>query len=103
MLAIGDRLRGLIIALLALLLAFLPGMPSAPIAPTWLLIGAGLALQLGLFVLRRFVQQQERAHGIAGAWSPTVVHVGALLADGLTVLLVAIAMFQGMLNSATLV
>ena len=98
---IGDRFRGLVITLLSVTLAFLPGMPNAPIAPTGLLLGAGLALQLGLLVLRRWVQRQERAHGTVGAWSPTVVHLGALLGDGLTVLLVAIAVFQGMLIRAT--
>ena len=94
---IGDSLRGLVIAVLAVLLAVVPGVPNAPVAPMPLLLGAGLALQLGLFALRRFVLAQERAHGVDGAWSPTVNQVGALLADGLTVLLVAIALFQGML------
>jgi hypothetical protein len=98
---IGDRFRGLVIGLLALVLALLPDLPHAPIAPTWMLIGAGLAVQLGLFALRRWVQRQERAQGIDGAWLPTLNHLGALLADGLTVLLVAIAVFQGMLVRAT--
>jgi len=98
---IADALRGFVIAALALVLAFLPGVPNAPIAPTWLLIGAGLALQTGLFVLRRVVRQQEQSHGVDGAWLPTLNHVGALLGDGLTVLLVAIAVFQGMLVRAT--
>lgn len=98
---IGDRFRGLVIGLLALVLALLPDLPKAPIAPTWMLIGAGLAVQLGLFGLRRRVQRQERAQGIDGAWLPTLNHLGALLADGLTVLLVAIAVFQGMLVRAT--
>lgn len=98
---IGDRFRGLVIGLLALGLALLPGLPHAPIAPTWMLIGGGLAVQLGLFTLRRRVQRQERAQGIDGAWLPTLNHLGALLADGLTVLLVAVAVFQGMLVRAT--
>ena len=98
---IGDRFRGLVIGLLALLPALLPGLPNAPIAPVWMLVGAGLALQLGLFALRRSVQRQERAQGVDGAWLPTLNHVGALVADGLTVLLVAVAVFQGMLIRAT--
>lgn len=95
---IGDALRGLVIAALALLLAFLPGVPNAPVAPAPVLIGVGLALQLALLALRWFVRWQEQAHGVDGAWSPSVVHLGALLGDGLTVLLVALAMFQGMIN-----
>lgn len=98
---IGDRFRGLVIGLLALGLALLPGLPNAPIAPPWILVGAGLALQLGLFALRRQVQRQEQAQGVEGAWLPTLNHVGALLGDGLTVLLVAVAVFQGMLVRAT--
>ncbi|HWT16464.1 MAG TPA: hypothetical protein VN581_11820 [Patescibacteria group bacterium] len=96
----GDTARGLTIALLAVLLAVLPGVPNAPIAPMPLLLGVGLTLQLGLSGLRWWVRRQERAHGIDGAWSPTMVHIGTLLTDGLTVLLVAIAVFQGMLDRA---
>jgi hypothetical protein len=92
---IGDRFRGLVIGLLALVLALLPGLPNAPIAPTWMLVGTGLVLQLGLFALRRWVRWQERVQGIDGAWLPTLNQVGALLVDGLTVLLVAIAVLQG--------
>lgn len=91
----GDTARGLTIALLAVLLAVLPGVPNAPIAPMSVLIGIGLSLQALLLAARWFVRRQERAHGIDGSWLPTVNHVAALLLDGLTVLLVAIALFQG--------
>ena len=99
----GDSVRGFVIAVLALVVALLPGVPNAPVAPTWLLIGAGLILQLGLFALRRSVQRQERAHGMDGHWLPTLNHLGGLLGDGLTVLLVAIAVFQSMLARATVI
>lgn len=98
---IGDSFRGLIIALLAVLLTVVPGMPNAPVAPTPVLIGIGLTLQCLLLGVRWFVRRQERIHGVDGAWLPTVQQVGALVADGLTVLLVAIALFQGMLDRAT--
>lgn len=92
---ITDTLRGVVIALLCLLLALVPGVPNAPLASTPLLLGIGLALQLAMLALRRFVHHQERAHGVEGSWLPTVNHVAALLVDGLTVLLVAIALLQG--------
>jgi uncharacterized MnhB-related membrane protein len=98
---IADAWRGLVIGALALLLAWLPNVPNAPVASTPVLIGAGLALQLALIAVRRFVRRQESTHGVAGSWSPTMIHVGALLGDGLTVLLVAMAVFQGMLERMT--
>lgn len=98
---IGDGIRGAIIALLAVSLAFVPGVPNAPVAPTPVLIGIGLSLQCLLLAVRWFVRRQERIHGVDGAWLPTVQQVGTLVADGLTVLLVAIALFQGMLDRAT--
>jgi hypothetical protein len=90
-----DLVRGAIIAALSLLLLWMPEVPSAPLASPGVLLGIGLGVQLLLFASRWFARRYEGANGPDGALSPLVQHVGTVVADGLTVLLVAAALFQG--------
>ena len=92
--ASADAARGAIIALIALLLAWLPQLPNAPIASPSLLLGLGLALQVLGLAARFALRWLERNRGLDGLL-PVAAHVGAIARDGLTVLLVAVALFQG--------
>ncbi len=89
-----DALRGAIIALIALLLAWLPQVPNAPIASPTSLLGLGLALQACGLAARFALRWLERNRGLDDLL-PIAAHVGAIARDGLTVLLVALALFQG--------
>jgi hypothetical protein len=58
-----------------------------------LLIGVGL--QLAVLVGRRLIGKLEMAWGVDGQLSPMAVHILQLVADGLTVLVFALAVFGG--------
>lgn len=92
--AASDAARGAIIALIALLLARLPQVPNAPIASPTLLLILGLALQVLGLAARFALRWLERNRDLDGLL-PVAAHVGAIARDGLTVLLVALALFQG--------
>ena len=61
----------------------------------------GVVLQLAIIFSRPLVARFERARGMEGQISPMVIHVLQLLADGLTVLLFALAVFGGITQAAS--
>ena len=89
--------RGALIALLAFGIGFLPDVQAgAGLSPTTL-IAIGIAIQLAIVAARWWARRLEHAHGLAGGFVPVVLQVGTLIADGVTVLLCALAVFDAQL------
>lgn len=75
-----------------------PGLTAPIVTPAtsvlqMLLIG--LAMQMVAFALRKIVTRYERAHGVEGFLSPLALFIFELVADGVTVLLFAVATLRG--------
>jgi hypothetical protein len=96
-----DMARGIVItAIMAIVgyVAWPAGPKAAQDGPTisttgiqMLLVAAGM--QAVLLFGRPLMLRFERAHGLEGQLSPWLIHVVQLLADGVTVLLFALAVF----------
>lgn len=60
----------------------------------------GLGLQALLLVVRTLAARYERSAGLEGQLSPLAVYLFELIADGVTVLLFALATYRGVLQYA---
>lgn len=98
-----DAARGAIITVIAGVVGYFalapapkPGQGELSISPTGLsMLLIGITLQLAILFGRPLIARFERARGLEGQVSPIAFHVFQLLADGLTVLLLALAVFGG--------
>lgn len=98
-----DAARGLVISVIAAVIGYFVLVPAPDAAPRALSLSpnglamllVGLVLQLALLFGRPLLARFERAHGLEGQVSPVALHVVQLLADGVTVLLFALAVFGG--------
>jgi hypothetical protein len=106
-LAMADLARGAVIALISLVAGYWIMVPKqdavlGPLAGRrlWLL---GIALALQLFVLggNWLVRRYERANDMEGQLAPDARHILQLLADGVSVLLFALAVFGGIVGAAS--
>jgi hypothetical protein len=102
----ADFARGVIIALVSLLAGYWVLAPKqdaalGPLAGKRLAY-IGIAVGLQLFVLggNWLVRRYERAHGMEGQIAPDARHILQLLADGVSVLLFALAVFGGIVGAA---
>jgi hypothetical protein len=101
-----DLARGAIIALISLVAGYwiLAPRDDAALGPFEgrRLAYLGIAVALQLFVLggNWLVRRFERAHGMDGQLAPDARHVLQLLADGVSVLLFALAVFGGIVGAA---
>jgi hypothetical protein len=98
-----DAIRGMLITVIIGIVGYFVIVPAPDPAPggfsmthtglSMLLIGA--VLQLAIIFGRPLIARFERAQGLPGQVSLMAIHVMQLLADGLTVLLFALAVFGG--------
>ena len=102
-----DYARGLLIAVISLVAGYwiitppADGAAQARIAPGGIaMIAIGVALQLAVIGGNWWVTRYERAHGLQGQLAPGARHVLQLLADGVSVLLFALAVFGGVIGAA---
>jgi hypothetical protein len=103
----ADIVRGVLIAIITTVAGYWILVPAPPdsaqarISPRGLaMIGIGVGLQLAVFVGNLLVARYERANGLQGQLAPTARHVLQLLADGVSVLLFALAVFGGVIGAA---
>jgi hypothetical protein len=102
-----DAARGIVITVIAAVIGHFvltpssgPGLGGPAVSRyglTMLLVA--IVLQIVLLVGRPLIARYERAHGLDGQISPVAIHVFQLVADGLTVLLFALAVFGGITQS----
>jgi hypothetical protein len=98
-----DAARGVIITVVVTLVGYIslapadePNRTGLSISNTGLgMLLVGVGLQLAILFSRPLINRFERASGLEGQLSPVVVHILKLIADGLTVLLFALAVFGG--------
>jgi hypothetical protein len=102
----ADFARGVIIALVSVLAGYwiLAPKQDAALGPLegrrlWLL-GIALALQVAVMGGNWLVRRYERANDMEGQLAPDARHVLQLLADGVSVLLFALAVFGGIVGAA---
>ena len=101
-----DVVRGVLIALISLLAGYWIIVPAedAALGPfegrRLTYIAIAIALQLGVFAGNWLVRRYEQAHGMDGQLAPGARHVLQLLADGVSVLLFALAVFGGVIGAA---
>jgi hypothetical protein len=101
-----DVVRGLVIALVSLVAGYWILVPAEDAAlgrfegKRLAYIGIAVALQLAVLAGNWLVRRYERAHGMEGQIAPDARHVLQLLADGVTVLLFALAVFGGVIGAA---
>ena len=101
-----DTARGLLIAAISVAVGYTVLQPVDPAARAPLsggsleMLGIALALQLGVLGGNWLVGRYERAHGLEGQLAPAGRHVLSLLADGVSVLLFALAVFGGIAGRA---
>lgn len=94
---LADGVRAALLGLLAAVVMGLPGVAeSAPLSPA-MLIALGFGSQGLMWVMRYLAQRVEQQQGLEGALLPIATRVGSLLADGLSVLLVALAVWRGLM------
>ena len=99
----SDVMRGMLITAIVALVGYFAVLPAP--APGHggfvmthtgsLMLLVGVAMQLTILVGRPLLARYERARGIEGRLSPVAIHFLQLIADGLTVLLFALAVFGG--------
>ena len=104
--ATADLVRGAVIALISLVASYWIIVPKqdAALGPLegrrlWLL-GVALALQVAVMGGNWLVRRYERAQGMEGQLAPDARHILQLLADGVSVLLFALAVFGGIVGAA---
>src|SRR5687767_3973784 len=96
-----DVVRGVLIALISLVAGYWILVPAedAALGPfegrRLAYLGIAIALQLGVLAGNWVVRRYERAHGMEGLIAPQARHVLQLMADGVSVLLFALAVFGG--------
>ena len=98
-----DTARGMLITVVVTMIGYFAVIPApAPGQGGFFITHNGLAmlligavLQLVIIFGRPLIARFERAQGMEGQISPMVIHVLQLLADGLTILLFAVAVFGG--------
>lgn len=98
-----DTMRGMVIAAITVLIGYFALLPEPGLAIGGLsvsrtglyMMAVAAGLQVAILVARPLVARFENAHRLQGQLSPTVIHFLLLLADGLTVLLFALAVFGG--------
>jgi len=103
-----DAVRGVLIAVVSAVTGYVaihpPGENEAgfSLSPRSLaMIAIGIALQLGVIGGNWLARRYERAHGIEGQLAPMARYILQLLADGVSVLLVALAVFGGIFATAS--
>lgn len=102
----GDLARGALIALISLVAGYWIIVPAEDAALgrfegkrlAWIVIA--VAVQVVVLAGNWLVRRYERAHGMEGQIAPDARHVLQLLADGVTVLLFALAVFGGVIGAA---
>jgi hypothetical protein len=103
----ADIARGVVIAVISLLAGYWILVPSgdAALGPFHArriaFIAIAVALQVGVLAGNWAVRRYERAHGMDGLLAPDARHVLQLLADGVSVLLFALAVFGGIVGAAS--
>jgi hypothetical protein len=102
----ADFARGVIIALVSLLAGYWILAPKQdavlgqPSGNRLAYIGIAVGLQVLVLGGNWLVRRYERAHGMEGQIAPDARHVLQLLADGVSVLLFALAVFGGIVGAA---
>jgi len=101
-----DVVRGVLIAVISLVAGYWILVPAEDAAlgrfegKRLAYIGIAVALQLAVLGGNWLVRRYERAHGMEGQLAPQARHVLQLLADGVSVLLFALAVFGGVVGAA---
>ena len=100
-LRLADAARGIVITVIAAVIGYFVLAPSGRAVSrfTMSMLVVGGCLQAAIVFARPLLARFERAHGLEGQVSPMAIHVSTLLADGLTVLLFALAVFGGIARS----
>jgi hypothetical protein len=102
----ADVARGAVIALISLVAGYWILVPNEDAVlgsftgRRLAYIGIAVALQVGVMAGNWGVRRYERAHGMEGQIAPDARHVLQLLADGVSVLLFALAVFGGIVGAA---
>lgn len=103
-----DLVRGVLIGLISLVAGYwiiVPpqeGTAQARMSPGSIkLIVIGVALQVMVMTGDWLVRRYERANGLEGQVAPQARHILQLLADGVSVLLFAMAVFGGIVGAAS--
>jgi hypothetical protein len=101
-----DVVRGVLIAVISLVAGYWILVPAEDAAlgrfegKRLAYICIAVALQVVVLAGNWLVRRYERAHGMEGQIAPDARHVLQLLADGVTVLLFALAVFGGVIGAA---
>jgi hypothetical protein len=98
-----DAARGMLITAVVGFVGYFAVIPApasgqrgfSPTHNGLLMLLVGVALQLAIIFGRPLIARFERARGMEGQISPMVIHFLQLLADGVTILLFALAVFGG--------
>lgn len=103
-----DLVRGLVIGLISLVAGYwiiVPvqeGTAQARMSPGSIkLVVIGVLLQIMVMTGDWLVRRYERANGLQGQLAPTARQILQLLADGVCVLLFAMAVFGGIVGAAS--
>jgi hypothetical protein len=103
-----DLARGVLIAVISLVAGYwilVPpeeGTAQARMSPGSIrLVLIGIALQVVVIGGNWLVRRYERANGLEGQLAPEARHILQLLADGVSVLLFALAVFGGIVGAAS--
>jgi hypothetical protein len=103
-----DLVRGILIGVISLVAGYWiltppqDGAAQARMSPGSItLIVIGIALQVVVITGDWLVRRYERAHGLEGQVAPQARHILQLLADGVSVLLFALAVFGGIVGAAS--
>jgi len=103
----ADFARGVLIAVISAMAGYwiLAPRDDSKLGPLQghRLAYVGIAIGLQVFVLggNWLVRRYERAHGMEGQIAPDARHILQLLADGVSVLLFALAVFGGIVGAAS--
>jgi hypothetical protein len=101
-----DAARGVLIAVISVFVGYAvlqpvdPSVRAPPSSGSLKMLGIALLLQVGMLLGNWLVGRYERAHGLEGQLAPTARHILGLVADGVSVLLFALAVFGGIAGAA---